>query len=167
MAMVVRLPVGQGGFALGMSALLLVEKDRQRSHQRQIARGGRLTDVAMILALGVIAPIMLLDFDGPVATHQGEQRVGIGLVWVETADAPTGFAGGFDDLPPAQVVGLLVETEDLSGSRQAQRGSVQGLTPELALGNPPMVFIGRLGLRGENRPPAVVGLWPGRAVGCP
>jgi hypothetical protein len=74
---------------------------------------------------------------------------------------------GLEDLPPAQVVGLLVDTEDLSGSRQAQRGSVDGLTPELALGDPPMVFIGRLRLRGENRPLAVVGLWPGREVGCP
>jgi hypothetical protein len=75
--------------------------------------------------------------------------------------------GGLDDLSPAQVVGVLVQTEDLSCPSQAQRPTVDGLSPELALGDPSVVFIGRLGLRGEYRPPAVVGLWRGRGVGCP
>jgi hypothetical protein len=74
--------------------------------------------------------------------------------------------GGFDDLPPAQVVGLLVEAKDLSGSGQAESGPVDGLTPDLALGDPPMVFIGRLSLRGEYRPPGAVWLWRRLGVGC-
>ena len=142
MAMVVCLPVRQGGFAVGAGALLFVEKDRQRSHQRQVAGGGRMTDVAMVLALGVIAAVMLLDLDSPVATHQAQQGVGIGFLGVETAEAEAGFVGGLDDLSPAQVVDFLVQTEDLSSPSQAQRLPVDGLSSQLAMGDPPVVFIG-------------------------
>jgi hypothetical protein len=55
----------------------------------------------------------------------------------------------------------------LSGTSQAQRAAVDGLSSQLALGDPAVVFIGRLSLRGERRPPAVVGLWRRRGVGCP
>lgn len=103
----------------------------------------------MVLALGVIAPIVLSDFDPPVAAHEPQQILWVGFFRGEAGDAVMGFVGGFDDLPPAQGVGVLVEAEDLSGLGQAEGGPVDGLTPDLALGDPPMVFIRRLSLRGE------------------
>ena len=65
MAMVLALPVRQRALAGALAALTLVEEDRQRSHQRQIPCGGGLTDLAMVFALRVISPVMLLGLDPP------------------------------------------------------------------------------------------------------
>ena len=167
MAMVVALPVGERAFAPGAPPLALIEKDRQRSHQGEIPCRGGMADLAMVFALGVIAPVMLFGFDAPVATHQAEQGVGIGFVEVETADAVTGFPGGLEDLTPPQVIDLLVEAKDLRGSGQTERRAIDGLAPEFTVFHAAMAFIQGLRLRGENRPRGAVWLWRARGVDCP
>ena len=71
-----------------------------------------------------------------------------------------GVVGGLDHIPPPQMFHRLVDAEDLRRSRQTQGGPVYLLAPKLARFDPPMAFIARLGLRGEDRPRGA--LWPSR-----
>jgi len=147
-------------------ALKLVEEDGQRSHQGQIARGGGLADLAMVFALRVVPPVMLPGFDAPLVAPQRQHRVRGGWFRGQTEHAITGLAGGLAPLPPPPIVPRLVEAEDLHRPRQAERRPLHRLTPELAVFDPTVAFIGGVRLRGEKRPPGVVGLWRGRGVGC-
>ena len=93
--------------------------------------------------------------------------MGAGLFGVEATDAVARFVGGLDDLPSPQVIHLLVDAEDLGGSGQADRGSIDDVAPELTLLDPSVAFIDGLGLRGEYRRARAVWLWRRPAVGCP
>jgi len=166
MAMVLALPIGQGSFAIAAASLSFVEEDRQRSHQREIPCGGGVAHLAVVFPLSVIAAVVLFGFDAPVASYQPQQSVRVGFLGVEASDPTASLAGGLDHLAAPQVVHLLVEAEDLRRSGQTEGGPIDRLAPELALFDPPMAFIGRLSLRGEDRPPGAVWLWRRPGVGC-
>jgi len=121
----------------------------------------------MILSLGMIAAIMLLGFDAPIAPDEPQESGRTGFLRVEATDSVAGFIGGLGDLPPSQVIHLLVEAEDLRCSGQTDRRAIDDLAPEFTLLDPPMAFIGGLNLRGEYRPARAVWPWRKREVGCP
>lgn len=158
--MVLALPIRQGGLPVATASLPLIEEDGQRAHEREIAGGGAIAHLAMVLALSVIPPVMLFDFDPPVTSHQREQSLRIGLRRVDAAGPIAGVVGGLDHIPPPQMFHPLVDAEDLRRSCQTQGGPVYLLAPKLARFDPSMAFIARLGLRGENRPRGA--LWPSR-----
>ena len=70
MAQVFALPVRQGLFAFAFLALEFKKEDRNRTHERQIASGDGVTDLAVIFALGVISAVMLFSFNRPISTDQ-------------------------------------------------------------------------------------------------
>lgn len=123
--------------------------------------------MAVIFALSVIAPIMLFDLNGPILADSLEQYLGRGFLGPETGNSVNGFVGRFDDTPFAEELHGAIDAENLRGSRQADRRSIDWNGPELALFDAAMSFIERLSLRGEYCPARAAGLWPERAVGCP
>jgi hypothetical protein len=72
--------------------LAFIEKDGQRTQQRQIACRHGMTDLAMVFALGVVPPVLLADFDAPIIPHLRQHRVRAGLLGRQTEHAITGFA---------------------------------------------------------------------------
>jgi hypothetical protein len=113
LAMVLALPVRQGLLAVAAVALPFVEEDRERSHEGEVPRGRGMAHLAMILPLGVIAAIMLLDLDAPITADEAQESVRVGFHRVKAADSVARFPGGLGDLPPPQMIHLLMEAEDL------------------------------------------------------
>lgn len=167
LAMVHALPIGQRMLAVAAVTLPFVEEDRQRSHEGEVSSRWGVAHLAMILPLGVIAAIMLLDLDAPITADEAQESVGVGFLGVKAADSVARFPGGLGDLPPPQMIHLLMEAEDLGCPGQTDRGSLNDLAPELAFLDPPVAFIDRLSLRGEYRPPKAVGPWRRPGVDCP
>ena len=66
MAVVFALPVGEGFFCVRFKPLLFIKEDGRRTHEGEIARADGVAHQAMIFPLGVVAAVMLFDFDGPV-----------------------------------------------------------------------------------------------------
>jgi hypothetical protein len=79
MAHVPALPVWQGLLGPAAGALMFEEEDRDRAQEAEIARGGAVADLAVVFALGVIAPVMLLGFDRPIAGCIADIPVGRGF----------------------------------------------------------------------------------------
>jgi hypothetical protein len=57
--------------------------------------------------------------------------------------------------------------KDLGGPGEAHGRPIDRQHRELTFLEAAMAFIQRPGLRGERRPAAVAGLWPGPGIGCP
>lgn len=166
MTQVLGLPIRQRALARTGLPLPLVKKDRRRAHQRKIACSHRVPHLAVVLSLGVIAPVMLFDFNSPILPDPLEQNLGRSFFGPETGHSVNGLVGRFDDAAFAQEVHLATDAEDLRGSSQTGRGPIGRQSPKPALLDPAMALIDRLSLRGEGCPAATAGLWPTRAVGC-
>ena len=164
--MILSQPVRERSFACATASLLLKEKDRQGSHEREIASRGRFAHVAMVLSLGVIPPVMLLGFNRPVASHQGEQSLRIGLFRVQSGDSVTDLMSGLIHLALAEIIDFGLDAQNLGRSGQTEGGPVQRLAPELSFLNPPVAFVQRLSLRGGYRPKAPVWPWRRREADC-
>lgn len=121
----------------------------------------------MILSLGMVAPVMLLDFDAPIAADELQQSVWIGLLGLKATDAVARFLGGLGNPPSPQMIHRLVEAEDLGRSGQTDRGAIDDLAPELTFLDSSVAFIGGVSLRGEYRRVRAVWLWRKPEAGYP
>lgn len=166
LAHVLALPIGQGLLAGAFGSLIFIKEDRGRTHQGQIARRIGMAHLAVIFPLGMIAPVMLFDFNPPVLSDSFEQELGRGFLGPEAGHPVKRLVGDFDDPAPAEDFDVAIDADNLRGSGQAQGGSIDGDRPEGALFQAPVSLTDRLSLRGKSCPAAVAGLWPTRAVGC-
>ena len=122
-AVVFALPVGEGFFCVRFKPLLFIKEDGRRTHEGEIARADGVAHQAMIFPLGVVAAVMLFDFDGPVFAHQFQEPLRAGFVRPATGDAVNGLLRGFNDPAFAQVLNFALQAEDLGGASQAEGGS--------------------------------------------
>lgn len=159
-------PVRQRSFCLGAAFLGFKEENGEGTHEGEIAGGNGVTHVAVVLALSVIASVMLLGFNGPIAADQSQEFVGIGLVSPKAGCQESGVIGCFEHATSTKKLGLAINPYELSGSGQAQGRSVDLHDPEETLLDSPMFLIDRLSLRGERRPASTAGPWRARWADC-
>lgn len=145
---------------------MFVKEDRRRTHEGEVAGGGGVAHLAVIFSLGVVAPVMLFNFNPPILSYALEQQLGRSFFGPETGHSVNGFMSRFVDPAFAEELDYAIDAKDLRGSGQPDGRPVNGRSPEVALFNPTMALIGRLSLRGGYCPAVTAGLWPAHWAGC-
>ena len=148
-------------------AAVFEEEDGRRAQEGEIAGEERIANRTVILALRGVAPIVLTGFNSPVATYLLQQPRRGHLLGIQTGDAVAHVLAGLVNLAATEVVKLAVDAEDLGRTGESQRRAIDGNANETPLLQPAVFLAGRLGLRGEESPPAIAELWPRRWADCP
>ena len=140
-AHVLTLPIRQGFLGRASRSLLFEEEDRSRPHQRQVSRRYRMADLAVILSLRVISPVVLLALDPPILPHPVEHLLRRGLVW-QTTDHTIGRLGrGLKHLALPNLLDVPVDAEDLHCSGQADRRRIHFHHPQAPLHDHSVAFV--------------------------
>ena len=145
----VSLEIRQGFLTVGTGALLLVEKDGQGTKEREVARATGFADLASILVLGSVAPVVLAIFNRPVVANESQDARGRSFLGTKGGEAVNHFFLCFEDLSFAHDLANAFHAEKLLGSGQSERGRIGGQGADGTLLDPAVLFINRAGLRGE------------------
>ena len=103
----------------------------QRGHDLS---SGLLANAAAVFVKAHVAHIMQAVFNAPVATVQGQQAHRVGFLRRQTGDAIHGFGA---ELARAQLRGLALQAEDLSGVGEIQIALEFGAGPRRRISNRP------------------------------
>ncbi len=143
------LEVRQREFPTLAARLTFAQEDRQGAEEAEIARGGVMTDLATILVLSAITPVMLSVLDTPVVAGNGQQPLRTRLLGGEAGDGVVALGGVLDHHASTQFLAMAFDADDLGDGGQTEGLWIGVDDPKVTLLQAAVFLVPRASLRGE------------------